>query len=496
MLWELEMHPFKISLSPSPSVKQRIRRYPVRFGTMPPSFMVDKYKITIKRTAYETIESKGHAVRGYVTYGEVLLKINKRLHDYVVNTWKANEPERAKDYIYYQPRLALVERSVVENDVGLKLLKWQKYREEIVKLRFPGVKDLAHEWVYKSRINMSYGDHVKEYVSKHQESHPVQGYTWNQLLKAGLMKRLYDFTQAVVAEWDNNFNEEGDWCLNSNSFNIGMRARSPDKIEFNYHIPFRLDRGRQIGYNPGPSSINAFVPHHEQLKVMRSIFDEYAEQIGCRIISPKTEGGLIYTEIRDRFLEGKEIMHYDVAGMELITPSIINGDVRNFPKGLGMVIGRRGDCPELLSGVGPTSDYDMIAHLELLKKLIKKTPELIVILGDDGTIVGGELYNSVLYERQDKDDKMVRTLGLTCSKYMHPVGRNITVDTADKRINMEKDELIVKNQLTIEERTDIAEYFTGSIRGRYLSDLIGKIKPQSGIYSPREMVEFGLGINN
>jgi hypothetical protein len=462
---------------------------------MPPSFMVNKYKLVFNTVDYQDIKSKGHIVKGYVTKGELLLDINESLHKYVIDKWREQSPKRANDYIYWPPRCAIVERSVVENDVLLKLEKWRIYREEINKLYFPGCLDIAYDWVCNAKSSLTNDENVvRSYVLDHQESHPVKGYTWNQLLKAKLMPRLYDFTSTVIDKWESDFYLEGNWCIDSSSFNIGMRARSPDNIIFNYSVPFELERGRQIGYNPGPSSVNAFISHIDMIKIMSKIFRYYEHQLGFKIYCPKIDGGKVYTLIRDAYLEGKDIRHYDVAGMELITPSIINGDTRNFPFGLGMVIGRRGDMPELLSGVGPTSDWDMIAHLELIKKVMIKKPEFIVILGDDATWIGGEVIQTPLYERQDADDRTVRTLGLTCSEYMHPIGRNITIDTADKRINVELDGQTVVNKMDFEERRKIADYFTGWIGGVPSHEIIGKVSPEAGKYSPRELIESQIGI--
>ena len=461
---------------------------------MPPSFMVDRYRIKITNVKHEVIESKGHSTRGYVTYGELTVIINKDLHNYVRDKWKQQDPKRYSYYMNWPPRMALVERSVVENDVGLKISKWNGYRNEIRRLGFPGRLDLVYKWVEEAKKSFSMGEHTKKYIREHAESHPVRGYTWNQLLKFKLLDDLYDFTKTVIDTWYERFYDTGNWCLDAGSFNIGMRARSPDNIIFDYFIPFRLTRGRQIGYNPGPSSVNAFIPHDITLQMMRHIFDVYEKELGCKILSPKTEGGVIYKIIRDAYLNGEQISHYDVAGMELITPSIINGSDRDFPFGLGMVIGRRGDMPELLSGVGPTSDWDMIAHLELLKRILIKAPKIIIILGDDATFIGDyKIISTSLYEAQEKDDITTRTLGLTCNEYMHPIGRNITVDTATKRINLEGDATIV-NKMPFKEREDIAEYFTGSIRGIPLADIIGQVKPVSGVYSPREMIEKQLKI--
>jgi hypothetical protein len=494
-MWELDQPPFLVRLSNGSSVKERQRRYPVTYGTMPPSFMVDRYKIEFEEVKYEKVTSKGYETYGYTTHGTVICIINHKLHNYVKRKWKEQSPSRWIEYMNYPPRFSLVERSVVENDVGLKLLKWINYRSELVRLGFPGHIDLAYEWVKNIHQNLSMGDHVKRYVIDHAEAHPVKGYTWNQLLKANLMDDLFEFTKNVTAVWLEHFYDIGEWCLDSESFNIGMRARSPDDIQFDYYVPFILTRGRQIGYNPGPSSVNAFVPHEKILSYMKKIFNYYSNELGCQIMCPKVDGGRVYTEIRNAYLNGEKISHYDVAGMELITPSIIYGDVRNFPLGLGMVIGRRGDMPELLSGVGPTSDWDMIAHLELLIRILVKPPRLIIILGDDATFIGDfKILNTQLYEQQDRDDRLVRTLGLTCNEFMHPVGRNITIDTANKRINVQIDQ-IIENKMPMNEREDIAEYFTGWIRGREVAEIIGKVKAEEEVYSPREMVEKAIGIS-
>jgi hypothetical protein len=266
-------------------------------------------------------------------------------------------------------------------------------------------------------------------------------------------------------------------------------------------VPFRsffnweAERCRQIGYVTGISSLNAFVPHKVKVDVLRHIFDEYENILDTRIICPKTEGGSIYTDLRDHKLDGYELVHYDVSGMELITPSVIHKRIGNFNFGIGAVVGYMGGIPELLSGVSPTSDYDMIAHLELLRSFLKENrlkPVFIVILGDDCTLVlekAAKIQEHPLYERQKSDDRMSRTLGLTTGEWMHPVGLNITIDRADKRISLKDNwDKPIHNKMTMQEREDIAEFFTGSIREKPIHEIIQESGPISGVYSPKEMV--------
>lgn len=495
---DIESEHFRLKLSKSRSIK-RIRDQVPRgdLSVMPPSFQVNSYTIKLVKTDYGKIESQGYEVNGYKMNLQFNVDINLDLVKRVNRGWYEREPKMAELYIDYPSRCAVGAQFAVENDVKLKSQKWIEYRKALNKWDF---KDrpfvLAEYWVEQTYKNMCQGEHVKQYVRKHAEAHPVKGITWNQILAYGWMDELFEFSKFIVGYWLENFYDEGDWCITSDSFNLGMRSRTPNNSRLDYIILLILERARQIGYATGVSSCNAFKKHDVTISIMRYIFDIYEELIGCRIISPKTEGGVVYTIIQEAYLEGKNIQHYDVRGMELITPTIINGGF-NMKLGIGICVGWRDIIPELLSGVGPTSDFDIIAHLELLLKLIIKPPEVIVILGDDGTFIGGLLMNSVLYERQRMDDKLSRTLGLVCGEYIHPVAHNITVDTANKRINVQADELKkgfqVKNKMPIKQREEIADYFIGKVGNQELSEILPKLEPEAHIYSPREMIEYGLG---
>jgi hypothetical protein len=389
-------------------------------------------------------------------------------------------------------------RFAVENNVKLKSKKWVAYRDELSKWSFNDRPfELARYWVEETSKAMSKGEHVKQYVRKHAEAHPVRGITWNQILAYGWMDELYDFTDEVLDIWLENFDLTGDWCISSDSFNLGMRSRSPDDAKLEYVVEMTLDQARQIGYATGVSSCNAFKKHIVTVNIVRYILDQYEKILGCKIISPKTEGGKIYTIIRDAYLNGENIQHYDVAGMEVITPTIINGGFK-MRLGIGICVGWRDIIPELLSGVGPTSDFDMIAHLELLCRIIIKAPKIIVILGDNGIFIGGVLMNTVLYGREPLEDKIGRSLGLTCTEFIHPVAHNVTVDTANKRINITKDELlkgfVVKNKMLMKDREQIANYFIGRVGNKELYDILPTLKPEADVYSPREMVEYGLDL--
>jgi len=161
--------------------------------------------------------------------------------------------------------------------------------------------------------------------------------------------------------------------------------------------------------------------------------------------------------------------------------------------------------PELLSGVSPTSDWTMIAHLELLRYWIdlqglRGRILYMVILGDDCTIVmesdPGKLISFPLYDRQISDDRMVRTLGLTTSEYMHPVGMPITIDRADKRMNLRdlwnRD---INNKKTIEDRSLIAELFTGFVNEVPLQELIANKPPVPYMYSPKDIILYYAGLS-
>jgi hypothetical protein len=464
---------------------------------MPPSFQVDEYELKLNRVEYGDIKSQNLSVQGFKMIIDVKIKINIELVRRVNEVWSIREEKLVKDYVNYPSRCAVGAQFAVDNNVKLKSKKWVGYREELSKWKFSERPfELARYWAEQTYKLMSKGDHVREYVKKHAEAHPKRAVTWNQILAYGWMDELYDFTREVMDLWNEKFDMRGDWCISSDTFNLGMRSRSPDDAELEYQVTITLDQARQIGYATGISSCNAFKKHSDNIRVMRYIFDIYEKIIGCRIISPKTEGGIVYTIIRDAYLEGKIIKRFDVRGMELITPTILNAGF-HMRLGIGICVGWRDIIPELLSGVGPTSDFDMIAHLELLVKLIIKPPEIIIILGDDATIIGGLLVNSILYEWQELEDKLGRTLGIICTEFMHPIAHNITVDTANKRINVTQDDLIkgfrVKNKMPMLERERIADYFTGKVGNKELYEILPTIKPEAYVYSPREMIEYGLG---
>jgi hypothetical protein len=338
------------------------------------------------------------------------------------------------------------------------------------------------------------GEHVKKYVSEHESSHPVRNYTWGQLLKYGWLDSFMDYTKEVVDIWFEEFFTEGDWCLSPQTYRRGFRSRSPGDLMAVFML-FTLWRSRKIGYNPGPSSCLAGVPHETQVKFIRDVCDKFESLLGCKIYSPKTEGGMIYSVISDAINKNKPVAHYDVAGMEIITPSLIMGRVSNFILGIGITVGYTKDMAELLSGVGPTSDWTMIAHLVLLYLLLEKPPESIVILGDDCTLIGDfKIKTSVLYERQDEDDRAERTLGLTCGKLAHPVYENVSIDNAKKAFDIIIGQPI-KNHMEYDDRKVIAELFTGVVQGVPLLELLEKMPPESGVYSPKEMISKYLNLD-
>lgn len=464
---------------------------------MPPAFLVDKFMISNMRDEFSEIESKGYTVKGVVSKFELTAKINWGLHKDVTSQWKKLQPKDSNNYIKWDVRYAITSKAARENDRKLKVEKWTAFRNELVSLF--GNKwqteatNHAHNWVKNARANLKYDDWTHTYVKAHQESHPVRGMSWGQLLLYKEMNKFFRFTKEFVSWWDDEFLTPGDWSLSQETTNYGIRARSPDDMKFRVYQEPTLTRARQIGFCPGVSSVNAFVRHNKSLSYMRKVFNEYESILGCRIISPKTEGGIIYTILRDEFLNGSSLNNYDVSGMELITPSLLNGQIGKMNAGLGAVVGYMQDIPELLSGVAPTSDWDMIAHLELLTKIIKKTPTIIVILGDDGTIVNGSVDNTILYERQYKDERIHRTLGLVTTELLHPVGLNITIDSATQQQVVTEGKW-VHNRLTPKERSAVAELFTGFVNDVPLHELIGKLEPEPFAYSPKELLQIGLDI--
>jgi hypothetical protein len=464
---------------------------------MPPAHLIDEYTLTYSGYEYFKDENKGFSYYGYAPKGKIYAVINKELYDYQRLAWKSEGDVLYRAYMDKDPRLTISSDASVENDRILKISKWNNaYHPALVKLLAKREDDISYEmaeyWVNEYHRNMSYGNHTLEFVNTHSTSHPTPKITWTQIKEYGQLGVLSNFTSEVVESWKDNFRESGNWSLSQTEIHFGRRGRSP-KVSFTAYNDWFVDRTRQIGYMTGPSSINAFVPHDIKVQVLRHIFDVYEDLIGCKIYCPKTEGGQIYSMLRDSYLAGKKLIHYDVAGMEIITPSIIQGRTHNFDYGLGMVIGYMGSIPELLSGVGPTSDYDMIAHLELLRVLLKgKTPpDYIIILGDDCTMVSDHDLDlsSPLYERQISDDIMVRTLGLTTHELMHPVGNNFTIDRADKSINLlDNWGKPIRTQMNINERFDIARLFTGYIGETPLHELIGNVKFGEGVYSPKDMM--------
>ena len=487
---------------------------PRYFDTMPCSPIIDSYKINLLPPKMQEITSKQYTVKNfYVAPGEIYVNYNSEMVSYLNKVWRDKEPTYADIYYKWPKRFGICSRATVDNDRKLKMLKWVDYQSELKSLFTMDGKvslpfELAEFWVRETLSAMSWGDHVEQYVNDHATSHPCPGFTWRELWDKKMMRRFQIFTTEVMKVWNDNFdNDLYNWSLSNLTRRYGNRQRSPELGPLSSFMTYTLERSRQIGYNPGPSSCNAFVPHDKQIKIMEKVFKTYEDIIHCKIYCPKIHGGRIYQLLRDAYLEGKTLMNYDVAGMEIITPSIIANSTNKFPFGLGMVIGWLSDVPELLSGVAPTSDYDMIAHLELLSKLIVKTPEFIVILGDDCTLVNGEVKNNSLYERQLADERIHRTLGLTCTELIHPVGLNITVDTAKKRMAVVKkrgiNELPIslgeskwyENKRPLVDRWRDVEYFTGYIDQVPVSDIIGKIPPQAAAYSPREMIEIYLDLS-
>lgn len=514
----LKQQDLEIVLEESPSRRYPELRYPKRYDTMPCSMLVDSYCVGISKTSNITADSKGTKYPAIATTGELYVNINAEMRDWVVDAWKSREPEYADGYISFPPRFAIACQSNVDADRFLKIVKWTAFSNEIAKMRYIGDigRNLAYYWVSTMYDSMKYDKkHVYGYVMDHKGSKCSKGMTWLDQWKIDECYSLYLFTMEFMREWKEHFFDTGDWCISASTINYGSRARSPT-VSFSAFSTFVLERTRQIGFREGPSTVNAFVSHDVKVNLMRYIFDTFESILGCKIYSPKTEGGWVYWVLREAYLKGKVLTNYDVSGMELITPSIINGKIGGFIYGVGAVIGYMGPIPELLSGVGPTSDWDMIAHLILLSQLIIKPPEFIVILGDDCTLVGGELKDSNLYERQPRDESIHRTLGLTTTESMHPVGLNITVDTADKRETLvtRKVKYINGSRQVIEEYTlsgmkskwydnkmedadrwKICDYFTGTMQGKQNHEVIKFIKPEENVYSPREMIERAIGIH-
>ena len=464
---------------------------------MPPSYLVNWYVIESADPIYQTFESKGYTLVGYSSHIKVTIDLNWSMLKYVRSAWQKNEAYKYKAMISGEAKFAIGCRAFTYNDDRLKLLKWKKYRDELILLfQNNPYKDLglamAYKWVKMVKDEFIVGDHTRKYINEHQESHPAKGFTWGQIRKYGLIPLFMRFTKDVVDEWEESFFSPGNWCLSPTTVRRGFRSRSPGAM-ITIMMLFILWRSRKIGYNPGPSSCLAGIEHKSQVKFVRWMLDIFQTLLGCTIYSPKTEGGKIYSIISDAIQDGEEVIHYDVNGMEIITPSLIMGSIDEFVFGIGMCVSYTDVIPELLSGVGPTSDYTMIAHLILLLLIIVKPPRIIIILGDDATFIGKhEIKSSVLYAQQFEDDRAERTLGLTCGKEVHPVYENVTVDSAPKAFDVELG-TVVKNKMPIEDRWHIAELFTGYVNGQPLREILEKMKPESGVYSPKEMISKHLG---
>lgn len=502
-IFELIVSNSKSPYYPSPKIPNESM-----MSTMPPSHLIDAYQVIYDGYEYGEYESKGYKYAGYSPKGRLIARINEEILALQVEGWKENEPDKIglfKD----AHRFALSSDAAIENDRDLKIDKWQTNYATVLSSIFsdPAFKAIqsigygcAEYWAEQYASSMYYGDHTYGYVKTHGTSHPAPRITWNQVLKYQEMGNLYSFTKDIAIDWKDNFRDTGDWSLDQRTVNFGNRTRSPDIDMFISYVIWLLTRNRQIGFATGISSLNAFVDHNTKVKVLRHIFDIFEDLIDCKIYCPKTEGGWIYSELRRSYLDKMNLVHYDVAGMELITPSLIQGRLGQLDYGIGITVGYLKMIPELLSGVSCTSDWDMIAHLILLAYLLigKKKPEYIVILGDDCTLVyDGEPpeIDSVLYGRQIRDDKLVRTLGLTTCEFMHPVGLNYTIDRADKRINLRDNwGKWINNAMGLPERVAIAQFFTGFINEVPVHEILEKAPMYDFVYSPKEMVLIQLGL--
>jgi hypothetical protein len=173
------------------------------------------------------------------------------------------------------------------------------------------------------------------------------------------------------------------------------------------------------------------------VEVMREIFDLFEECTGIYVFSPKTEGGEAYVTINDCYYRGLKWWMYDVSGMEGITPYILAYGLGGFPATLGLWhVVHPNLARELLSGVSPTSDFDMIAHLGGVvgcARYPEGTPQRLQILGDDGS--SDKPIHHPVYGLQAHDTRIHRSLGMCHRKSktsremdMFSVGANITID--------------------------------------------------------------------
>jgi hypothetical protein len=486
---------FQVAFSSDPAYKITKTRVPRDISTMPPGFLVDKYHLKSLGYEYGDIETKGYIVNGPELKLEVVTDINHELDDYVQDLYiKRNE--NAELYKTYPTRLRLSASFALDNDSHIKNLKWHDYKLEIDKIQLSlDVLDLCHYWVQQVRKNHSKGPHVDGYINHHEEAHPSPNISWRQIQLYDWLNELYDLNEEVLEFWDEGFFEKGDWCIDPMTYHSGNRGRDP-KARFVPYQVVRMNRCREIGYAAGVSTCGAFVKHEVNINTMVNCFDEIGQILGTEIISPKTIGGEYYTRIRELTKDGVPCQHFDVAGMELVSPSLLQGDTKGYCRGVGMCIGRKDQRPELLSGVYPTSDWTGFASCGLVHRLyLSGNIILIGVLGDDIIIFGKvKLTPSILLEPQKMDDDMNRNLGLVVVPSMHPVGRNISIDRATDRINITEERLrqgvTIKNKMPLEDRYKIGDLFAGLVGGVELSELIKKVPSEEHIYSPKEMYTY------
>ena len=244
------------------------------YNCMPPSFLVDRYKIDNISQSRAKVKSKGLEFDAVVTDGNLMIDTNWKLYHRLKSGWKVNEPKYFQYYMDWPKRFAFTSKSARENDRRLKLLKWPVFHEELVRLygydwKTPSLR-IAHDWVRVVRKNLKYDDWTKTYVANHEEAHPVRRVSWGQLLKYNKMDTLFSFTKEFVDWWDIHFEDPGDWSLSQMTISFGIRGRSPE-VEYKAYQNFKLVRARQIGFNPGPSTVNAFCRHDYQ-KVKEQCF--------------------------------------------------------------------------------------------------------------------------------------------------------------------------------------------------------------------------------
>lgn len=458
-------------------------------GCMPPSYLVDKYFIRTHPVISTTLIKLGvaHIMARPV---ELIVKFNFELIRKLFQGWEGHEYSYDA-LVNHSHRCAIVDKGSLANEQKVKMIKWEKFKPAVDRLntitKIPAL-DMFKDYV--DSITCTYGEHTKKYVNEHGVAHPVRNESWNQLLREGRLPILHSFSKDTLSLLKENYYLEGDWAMHPGVIGKGARPRTPSATELAWNVYLLIKRMRRVGFVPGPSSLGAFDPHEAQVKRLRKIFDYFEQKWGTRIISPKTEGGSVYIELRSHILNGENVQNYDVRGMELITPSIIAKSTKSRPFGVGIFTFKNGTIYELLSGVFPTSDLDMLAHLVLLDYIMIKVPKLLVILGDDITIVGGKLALNLLYERVYKDERIHRTLGLSIGKKIHPAGTHFMIDRADKRINITADGKWheVKQKLPFEEREQICDLFLGTVMGRDFVEVLQKFPAMGGFYSPKEWV--------